>query len=54
VAACEVENSEDRKFCAASFVSICLLKTVRIELFKMKKRFWSFRKQGFSLLALFL
>jgi len=39
---------------AASFVSIGLLKTVRIELWKMKMRFWCFRKQGFSPLALFL
>ena len=37
-----------------SFVSIGLLKTVRIELLKLKKCFRCLRKQGFSLLALFL
>ena len=54
VAAFEVEDSEDRQLCTADSVSIGLLKTVRIELLEMKKRFWCFRKQGFSMLALFL
>jgi hypothetical protein len=54
VVAFEVKDGEDRWFRTGSFVSISLFKTGRIELLKVKEWWWCFRKEGFSLVALFL
>jgi hypothetical protein len=54
VIAFEVEDRENRKFRTGSFVSIGLLKPVWAERLQVKQRRGCFRKQGFTLLALFL
>src|SRR5437868_4293289 len=49
----QIKYGENRQLKASNFVSIGLVQTIWTELLKVKRRFWRFSKQGFTLLALF-